>query len=152
MVIASKRKLIMPLLVLLLASVDEMPSPLVSQGMKQISKKENKTISKAVMNSAMAQAAAQSKGAPTVKGASTSDIMIVDPKEVAKDWKQAFNMLKVKQTGTLSFHLANGEEIRQIVDIDPLEGGYLMFFTIKNLHGLQYKIIKTSEIESISTK
>jgi hypothetical protein len=149
--LATKLKLIMPALIILFSAAGP-PSPLVSAGMKQISKNENKTISKAVMNSAMADAATQSKPSAGTKGGSTSDIMIVDPKEVAKDWKQAFNMLKVKQTGSLTFHLANGEQISQIVDIDPLEGGYLMFFTLKNLHGLQYKIIKTSEIESLSTK
>lgn len=147
-----KIKLLMPLLAILFASATGSPSPLVSAGMKETSKNENQTISKAVMNSAIAQAAGQNKPTPENKGGSTNDIMIVDPKEVAQDWKQAFNMLKVKQTGGIIFHLATGEKISEIVDIDALQGGYLMFFTIKNLHGLQYKIIKTSEIVSLSTK
>ena len=140
-------KLLLPAFVVLLSSAAG-PSPLVSSGMKATSKQERQTISKAVMQSEVERAA----GTHKETGGSTNDIMIVDPKEVSQDWKQAFNMLKVKQTGGILFHLANGEKVSDIMEIDALQGGYLMFFTIKNLHGLQYKIIKTSEIVSLSTK
>ena len=144
-------KLLLPAFVVLLSSAAG-PSPLVSSGMKATSKQERQTISKAVMQSEVERAAGLHKATAGAKGGSTNDIMIVDPKEVSQDWKQAFNMLKVKQTGGILFHLANGETVSDIMEIDALQGGYLMFFTIKNLHGLQYKIIKTSEIVSLSTK
>ena len=136
----------------LFLSIGESPSPLVSPAMRQTQRAENKTISKAVMQSEVQRAAAQQ--ATKTKGAmeSASDIMIVDPKEMAKDWAKAFTMLKSKQTGNILFHLANGKMVEDIVSIEPLEGGYLMFFTVKNLHGLHYQVIKTSEIVSLSTK
>ena len=82
----------------------------------------------------------------------SSDIMIVDPKEVSKDWKLAFSMLQNKGVGNLVFRLEDGEEISQIDSIDALPGGYLMLLTIKSLHGMQYKIVKTREISSLTTK
>lgn len=134
-----------PMLVLLLTSANM--GPLISPGMQQTAKSENSTISKAVMKKETAQVAANhARG-----GSSSPDVMIVDPKEVAKDWTSAFTMLKNKQTGNIVFHLSGGEMIHSIVDVQSLPGGYLMFFTLKNLHGLQYKIIKTSEISSISS-
>jgi hypothetical protein len=78
--------------------------------------------------------------------------MIIDAKEMAKDWKNAFAMLRNKQTGAIIFTLSTDEVIKDIADIDPLPGGYLMLFTLKTLHGMQYKIIKTSEIKSLETQ
>lgn len=136
-----------PLLFLLLAGAA--PSPLVSPGMKATNKKQNDIINTAVMKQEMSMAS-DPKGGSTMSG--TSDIMIVDPKQVSSDWKEAFTMLKRRQTGTITFHLASGEKIIGIQDLNAVSGGYLMFFTLKNLHGMQYKIIKTSEIVSLSTE
>ena len=101
-------------------------------------------------------AVAQRQTAEASEGSSTdpfppSDVMIVDPKEVAKDWTNAYSMLKNKQTGNIVFTLRGGEKIESIVEIQPLPGGYLMFLTLKTLHGMQYRIIKTSEISSLSS-
>lgn len=135
----------LPFIVLLLASINS--GPLVSPGMQQSVKEENSTINNAIMQKATAQVAAKQ----TSSTSPSTDVMIVDPKEVAKDWTNAFIMLKNKQTGTIAFYLTGGEKIENIVDVSPLPGGYLMFFTLKNIHGLQYRVIKTSEISSISS-
>lgn len=145
-----KEKIFIPIFAGLLLSASP-ASPLVSSGMKQTAKNERQTISKAVMTQEI-KAASAHKTTSGKGSESTGDIVIVDPKQMASDWKSAFSMLKVKQTSGIIFHLANGEMIQDIMEIEPLEGGYLMFFTVKDLHGLQYKVIKTSEIISLSTK
>lgn len=133
----------------ILSSYTQGPSPLVSRQMQDTTKKENSLIQKAVMEKEVKSAATHQN---KMQNTASSDIMIVDPKEVAKDWKSAFTMLKSKQTGNLVFNLATGENISRIVNIDAMPGGYLMLFTLKNLHGLQYKIIKTSEIVSLTAE
>lgn len=129
------------------------PSPLISQQMKETNKKENNIITQAVMKDEVKQAAMhgyqQNKAASP--HASSNDVMIVDPKVVAKDWKEAFTMLQNRQSKGLVFHLSDGSEVKDITEIDTLPGGYLMIFTIRNLHGMQYKIIKTAEILSLES-
>jgi hypothetical protein len=154
MELASLLRVSTPALFLLLASIEVGPSPLVSKQMQYTNKQENKLISKSVMKDEIKQAAAHQMigGRGQQQHASSNDIMIVDPKQVAQDWKQAFNMLQNKQQKQLVFKLASGEKIKGITEIDNLTGGYLMIFTIKNLHGMQYKIIKTAEIISLETE
>jgi len=150
MALASILKHSMPLLIVLLSSAGGAPSPLVSPAMKATSAQENAIISGAVMNQEMNQVSGGSGGRSS--GSSPHDIMIIDAKEMAKDWKNAFAMLRNKQTGAIIFTLSTDEVIKDIADIDPLPGGYLMLFTLKTLHGMQYKIIKTSEIKSLETQ
>ena len=140
-----KLKYCLPLLVLFLSSINT--GPLISPGMQQTADAENTTINNALMQKASAQVATSRSN----DSCPPSDVMIVNPKEVAKDWTNAFSMLKTKQTGSIVFYLSGGEKIENIVEVQALPGGYLMFFTLKNLHGLQYRIIKTSEISSISS-
>jgi hypothetical protein len=113
-------------------------SPLFSDANKMQAKKQEEIVSSQV---------AEGKTSST-----SSDVMIVDPKEVSKDWKLAFMMLQNKGLANLVFHLEDGSEISQIDSIEALPGGYLMLLTTKSLHGLQYKIVKTSEISSLTAK
>ncbi len=81
----------------------------------------------------------------------TSDVMIVDPKVVAQDWVSAFNALLVKKVSNISFAIED-EVITNVTSIEPLPGGYLLLFTMNTTKGNRYKIVKTSSINSISTK
>jgi len=151
--LVSMLKRSLPGLVLLLISAQSPPSPLVSPQMKNTSKKENSIIGAALMKDEVKMAShkgAQHQDQKVL--APTNDIMIVDPKQMASDWKSAFEMLQNKQSSNLKFNLANGKSVNSIASIDTLEGGYLMVFTIKDLHGMKYKIIKTSEIVSLETE
>ncbi len=150
MALASILKPSMPFLIILLSSAGAAPSPLASPAMKATTAQENAIISGAMMKQEMNSGSGGSSEKTTA--AAPNDIMIVDAKEMAKDWKSAFAMLRNKQTGTIVFTLANGEMVKDIADIDPLPGGYLMLFTLKTLHGMQYKIIKTSEIAYLETQ
>jgi hypothetical protein len=134
----------MPVLVYLLSSVS-------AGGATPTGGQQGMGVEKSAMS-----AVAQRQATEAPQGGSTdpfppSDVMIVDPKEVAKDWTLAYTMLKNKQTGNIVFTLRGGETIESIVEIQSLPGGYLMFLTLKTLHGMQYRIIKTSEISSLSS-
>ncbi len=147
MALASITKLSMPLLIILLSSAGGAPSPLASPAMKARGDQENAMISQSMMKQEMNRGSGGG-GAQSAP----NDIMIIDAKEMAKDWKSAFTMLRNKQPGTIIFTLATGEVVKDIADIDDLPGGYLMLFTLKTLHGMQYKIIKTAEIVSLETQ
>ncbi|MCH9621204.1 MAG: hypothetical protein S4CHLAM20_06210 [Chlamydiia bacterium] len=152
MELASLLKNSLPLIIILLSSVQMQPSPVVPHQTKASKKNDNTLIGQTLMSTELQQASAHHAQVKSPNMPSSNDIMIVDPKEMAKDWKQAFTTLKSKQNQGLLFKLANGEKVKDISNIDTLPGGYLMIFTVKNLHGLQYKIIKTSEILSLETE
>jgi len=139
-------KCFLPAFVLLLTSAAD-TGPLVSAAMQQTANAQNATINNALTQKENAMVLANQVKTPSPSG----DVMIVDPKEVSKDWIHAFTMLKTKQTGSIIFTLLNGEKIDNIVDVQAVSGGYLLFFTLKSYQGLHYKVVKTSEISSINS-
>ena len=106
---------------LFLASYGSTPSPLLSDAMKATNKTENQTINKQVMNDEMKKAT--SAAAANKSTISSPDMMIVDAKQVAQDWKQAFENLKKKQLPKLVFTLVSNEKITNIVNIEPIDRG-----------------------------
>ena len=82
----------------------------------------------------------------------TSDVMIVDPKIVSKDWQDAFQSLKSKKLSDIIFVLRDHSNISDVTDVEALPGGYLMLFSLKTVQGQKYKIVKTSDISSITSK
>lgn len=88
------------------------------------------------------------KAAAALKGG-TSDVIIVDPKVVAKDWVDAFHMLQQKRIPHLKFVLKDGAMIENVSEVESLPGGYLLLFTIRTVQGVRFHIIKTSEIVSL---
>ena len=112
---------------------------------------ENKTVNQAVTREISQEALTNNQKAALPSA--SSDIMIIDPVKMASDWVQAFQTLSDKQvsTSTIFFKLKDHTKIANISDISTLPEGYLLLFTIKTLQGNAYKIIKTSEIDSIQT-
>ncbi len=84
--------------------------------------------------------------------ASSSDVMIIDPKIVASDWSAAFNSLKSKKLPDIIFSLRDNSTISDVYDVEPLPGGYLMLFTLRTPAGSKYKIVKTSDICQINSR
>ena len=93
---------------------------------------------------------------PSVKAATSqngaSDIMIIDPKVVSNDWTLAFNALKAKKLPDIIFSLKDNIQITDVFDVEALPGGYLMLFSLRTTSGTKYKIVKTSDICSISSR
>ena len=82
----------------------------------------------------------------------TSDVMIVDPKVMSKDWADAFQSLQKRKLSNITFGLKDNTLIRDVSDVEILSGGYLMLFSIKTIQGPKYKIVKTSDITSLTCK
>lgn len=123
---------------------------LASDQEKQLMKKEQQTISKGVsqqIDASMDRVAASS----AASSGDSSDIMVVDPKTVASDWKAAFASLKEKRVPNPTFILKDKTKISGVSDIEALPGGYLMLFTISSVQGTRYQIVKTSDIVSLSS-
>ncbi len=111
-------------------------------------KEEQETISNGV-NKNISSAIAANTASP---GNHPSDIMIVDPKVVSQDWQNAFNSLKARKLNNIIFILRDNSQITEVSDVEVLPGGYLMLFSLKTVLGEKYRIVKTSDISSITSK
>ena len=125
--------------------------PLYSPTMANTFKQEQATTSAAVSKDISNQLAANTPPGGT-SGAGTSDVMIVDPKVVSQDWFEAFQSLKTKKLSDIIFILRDNSLISDVSDVEVLPGGYLMLFSLKTVQGIKYKIVKTSDISSITSK
>ena len=135
----------------LFAGSSENDNLLTSKGSAQAFKMEQSTITQEI-NSAEADSLAEKQQKIAAAARSqTSDIMIVDPQVVSKDWVDAFYQLKEKRAPRLAFILSNNDELTNIDDVKALPGGYLLLFTIKTIQGVKYKIVKTSEIQTLTS-
>lgn len=140
---------------LCLSAADQDDQMLYSSGAKAVFDKQKKTI-----NTAVNQEISQDEAASTKKnvigaaagGTGTADVMIVDPKIMAKDWIDAFSALQSKHIANITFYLKGGAPITNISNVEAMEGGYLLLFTTKTVQGPRYKIVKTSEITTLSAE
>lgn len=152
-----KRFLFAPLMGLLVSGYAQDNStnkgPLTSKAINDTFKQEQQTASAAIQKQEFKQALDQSTKAKKTAAATSgmSEVMVIDPETVSKDWKEAFYRLKNMNIGVITFHLKNGDTLENVSDADILQGGYLMIFTTHGIHGKQYKIIKTADIVSLST-
>ncbi len=134
---------------------------LSDQGKKMFAK-ENKLVSQAVNNDITKDEMADlqkkdtakqaQEAAATVPDRGSSDIMIVDPNVVAKDWTDAFKALSDLKQTNLIFVLRDQSMITNIATVEAMPGGYLMLFTLKTVQGIKYRIVKTGDIVSLETK
>ncbi len=117
---------------------------------KNIMGKQEQTIRNEVSKQITDSFSQNTKAATSQNGA--NDIMIIDPKIVSSDWTLAFNSLKAKKLPDIIFSLKDNIQISDVFDVEPLPGGYLMLFSLRTPSGTKYKIIKTSDICSISSR
>jgi hypothetical protein len=122
--------------------------PLYSKNTAKLFKEEQETVTTGV-NKEISTAVAANSGSP---GNHSSDIMIVDPKVVSQDWQNAFNALKLKKLNNIIFVLKDNSQLSEVSDVEVLPGGYLMLFSLKTVLGEKYRIVKTSDISSITSK
>lgn len=137
-----------------LFAIDQEDQLLYSSGSKAIFDKQKKTINTAV-NQEIAKDEQDATRASAIAGTASSgsgiaDVMIVDPKIMAKDWIDAFTALQGKHIPTITFYLKSGAPITNISNVESMEGGYLLLFTTKTVQGPRYRIVKTSEITTLS--
>lgn len=142
-------KFLLNLLLLIPLMADDQ-GPLYSEQTAGSFKQEMATTNAGVVKDISNTLAANAGSGPQNTG--TSDVMIVDPKIVSKDWHDAFNSLKSKKLSDIIFVLRDNSQIADVSDVEVLPGGYLMLFSLRTVQGLKYKIVKTSDITSISSK
>ncbi len=139
---------------------DPEDSMLLSQGSKQMFQKEQKTASAAVTKDITNQIygdmkeqnSDKAKQAAAAAQRQSSDIMIVDPNVVAKDWVNAFEALNIRGLSSIKFVLRDQSIISDVSSLDAMPGGYLMLFTLKTVQGTKYRVVKTSDISSLETR
>jgi hypothetical protein len=142
-------KFLLSLLLTISLYCDE-SGPLYTESTANSFKQEESTASTAISKDISSNFAANSVASSPNSG--TSDVMIVDPKVVSKDWHDAFNSLKSKKLSDIIFVLRDHSQIADVSEVEVLPGGYLMLFSLKTVQGLKYKIVKTSDISSISSR
>lgn len=116
---------------------------------KDIAKKEQLEL--AAQNEAKIKESEKNVAASSMAHGS-SDVMIVDPNVMAKDWVNAFDALTKKKQNGLTFVLKDQSTISDVAGLEAMPGGYLILFTQRTVRGIQYRIIKTSEIASLESR
>ena len=95
--------------------------------------------------------AKQAVAAAATKGQSNfSNVLIVEPEARSKDLASAFAFLKKASPATkTTVKLSNGDEIGDILSIDPMEGGTLVIFKINTMQGVKYRVEKIEAIDGV---
>ncbi|GAB4187155.1 MAG: hypothetical protein Tsb0015_05600 [Simkaniaceae bacterium] len=83
--------------------------------------------------------------------AKENSLLIIEPKNRAKDFMEAYQTLKKeKAAGAIQFHLSSGQVLSHITDIKLLEGGTLLIFQMSTPKGQKFEVVKIEDIQSIS--
>lgn len=130
---------------------------ILSDQSKKFFSKEQKTAQKGVEQQIAQQQSREMQKKQQQEGAASSqrtssDVMIVDPKVVAKDWVNAFHALNQRRLRGIVFLLRNQSTLTDVAEIEAMPGGYLMLFTRKTVQGVKYQIVKTGDIISLETR
>ena len=73
--------------------------------------------------------------------------MMIDPKQRAQDFQQAYDMLKKEKTaGKVYFQLSDGTSIGNIIDMTPMANGTMVLFRYNSSQGIRFQIVKIEEI------
>ena len=125
-------------------------SVVLSPAGKKILQKEGQVASNAILEKSEDHMI-QSESAPIPIDKGVSDVMVIDPRLMAKDWIDAFQLLRSKNVSP-AFLLKDHSLISQVISIEPLSGGYLLVFSLKTTQGVRYRVVRTSDIISLLTK
>jgi hypothetical protein len=77
--------------------------------------------------------------------------MLIDPKQRANDYKQAFEMLsQEKSIGKVYFHLSDGTKLSNIIDMKILPGNTLVIFRFSTPQGIRLHVVEIEDIQGIT--
>lgn len=77
--------------------------------------------------------------------------MVINLKERANDYKEAFdNLKKEKGVGKVFFQLANGNTITNIVEMTLTGNGHLIVFKFNTTQGVKFQIVPVEQITALS--
>ncbi len=107
---------------------------------KEFQQMENKAFRKEVTSQQTTTAA--SKG--------STEVMIIEPSTRAGDFKEAYQYLRAQKSGSrVTFRLADGKSLSNVIDLDIMKGGSLVIFKMSTTSGLQFKVVRIEDITSI---
>ncbi len=90
------------------------------------------------------------KPAAPVEEAKPSEMMVIDPKDRAKDFKAAFDILRINQTQSkITYFLEDKTQISGIMEVSILPGGTMLSFRLATTKGISYKIVPVEQIKSV---
>jgi len=73
--------------------------------------------------------------------------MMIDPKQRAQDFQQAYDMLKKEKTaGKVYFQLVDGTSIGNIIDMTSMANGTMVLFRYNSSQGIRFQIVKIEDI------
>jgi len=83
--------------------------------------------------------------------AKNQSYMVIDLKERANDYKEAFdNLKKEKGVGKVFFQLANGNIITNIVEMTLTGNGHLILFKFNTTQGIKFQVVPVEQITALS--
>ena len=79
-----------------------------------------------------------------------NEMMVIDPKDRAKDFKAAFDVLRINRDQTkITYFLEDKSQISGIMEIAILPGGTMLSFKMATTKGVIYRIVPVEQIKSI---
>lgn len=77
--------------------------------------------------------------------------MMIDLKQRANDYKEAFEVLKKeKGTGKVYFQLLEGTKISNIIDMTLMSSGHLIVFKFNTQQGIKQQVVPVEQIAELS--
>ncbi|MDN3505635.1 MAG: hypothetical protein P0S96_00185 [Simkaniaceae bacterium] len=77
-------------------------------------------------------------------------MMVIDPKERANDYVKAWEMLKQeKSSAKVSFTLASGQRISNVIEMKPMPGDTLIVFRYSTPQGIRFQVVEVEDILSL---
>lgn len=108
------------------------------------------TINKTEKKEAPKQATSSEIAAIKQSQTGSHEVMIISPELRAKDIKAAIQYLKTRSPASKPIvKLINRTNIENIIDIDMMPGGTILIFQVSSLKGIQYKLAKTEDIDTL---
>lgn len=88
---------------------------------------------------------------PPAADAKNHGYMVINLKERANDYKEAFDSLKKeKGVGKVYFQTAGGGTITNIVDMTLTGNGHLILFKFNTQQGIKYQVVPVEQITALS--
>jgi len=99
-----------------------------------------------------AKSAIETIPASLMRAGGANSYMVISPADRAKDFQQAFEMMrKEKSNGKVFFQLFDGSIISNVIDMSLLPNSTLFVFRFNSpQQGIQFQVVKVEDIATIS--
>ncbi len=99
----------------------------------------------------MLEMAAQQQQQQKKEKPPSDEMMVVTPEARSSDLKQAFELLsRGRGSHNIVVTLNDGQMLKNILDLNVMNKGTLIVFELNTVRGLQYKVVKTDNVKTIT--